>query len=688
MQGEIRSARADSLRTFGARSSNVTIVGNNISIAGSVTGGDVIRGSDRERLLLYQFRKEEVAKISRVYVPPSNFQDLLVLTRRARVMLLRIDRRWGGTTTAVRLLAGCEAVHEIRFDGMLSDLPVTQLPTSCGFVMKHVTTSQLSELKARHVATLHDHLVARNGKLIVIIEANAQIPDDAVQCASVTVTEPPNAADLVANHLAELLGSTETAERVLSDPGLTEVLGAVEPDSFDARQLVGFARDLAELPSGRGTVGDALDRFKDRSWQDVGLWFDGITDIDERATVVSLAVLDGMTYDAVSRAIKLLVHEWHSDGIGPSQPTARTRTPRAARLTAARAKISTDVHRTRYGSTEMEVVSFLDSTYPVRVLHRLWHEHDYDRDVALHWLSMLAEDVEGRVRIRAATALGYLSLYSFDAIRRDIVVPWAGSGNGDERERAVAALAVPARHPETAPLAVRLVLEWCDRKKQALRLTAARALGSSVGAVMPGGPDERLGALAEKAETNVAIAIGDSIAELFTDAPPRREIELLTLLDAWSREGKGGRQQAGVLGFLEVAAVLWTTITGPEGNEVWPTLLRLAWLGTADAAKTNIPSANSDTEYVELRKLVTDLWGRALLAPGGDLAVGKVLGSWASAAERIPHVQSAMVSLFLEAAATRRHVDILAFHARSWRDRRALAPDLAARLLAVLERKG
>ena len=165
-------------------------------------------------------------------------------------------------------------------------------------------------------------------------------------------------------------------------------------------------------------------------------WLDGITDFDQRATVVALAALDGMPYDAVSRVATMLESAWREDQGGNGTPPGRVRRPRKARLQAARARITTEVRRTRYGVAELEVAAFVSAGYSGRVLEHLWREHDYDREIILNWLNAVAKDAEGRVRTRAASAIGFLARLAFDTIRRDVVVPWAGSGNGDERERA------------------------------------------------------------------------------------------------------------------------------------------------------------------------------------------------------------------------------------------------------------
>ncbi|MEE6305664.1 hypothetical protein V1634_02290 [Plantactinospora veratri] len=685
-QQEIRDTLAAALSSFGSRSSGVIVVGDGHTFSGPITGGDSRTGADRSRAVLRTFTAGFVAGTARVYVSPDGYVDLAEALEDSPVLLIRARRRWGSTTTAVRLLSEMETVHELRFADALAALPIEDLPEGCGFVIERLSKNQLGTLYARELPMLEERLARRRGRLVVIVDDSVRASDHAVDRLARQIAAPPVALKLVTSHLAELLGSDAEAERLLADENVGTRLADIAPESFDAPQLVELAKDLAEVASGTGTVADAMARFEDRSRRDVEDWYDELATFDERALVVAIAVLDRMSFDAVSRAATLLEQAWREDEAGNGQAPPRSRQTRRSRLQAARARIDTEVRRTRYGWAELEVVSFVDPNYPARLLHHLWHEHYYDRALLLDWLRRVASDVEGAVGIRAATAIGYLSQFAFDTIRRDIVTPWAGSGRGNEREWAVAALALPARDPATASRVIRLVLDWADRDSLALRLSAARALGASVGAVLDGGPDEHLAELADGAETPLQLAIGDSIAELMAEATLDRQTELLRLLDAWSVQSRSGRLYAGVVGFLEVAATLWTNQKTPDGDVAWPILL---WTAGEGGRPVTVPDDGvvPAEGWSEAGQIVARLWGRALVAPGVDTAVHNVLRRWAQAAEEAPALRPALVSLLMKAAATDRQRHLLTAHANRWRDPKPLAPDLAARLLNVLSRR-
>ena len=310
----------------------------------------------------------------------------------------------------------------------------------------------------------------------------------------------------------------------------------------------------------------------------------------------------------------------------------------------------------------LEILSFVDAGYPQRILRHYWNEHDYDRGLILDWLRRVADDVEVNVCTQAATAVGYLGTFAFDTVRREVVTPWAGSGRGDERELVVAALARTARDPGTAARTVELVADWARHSGDAHRLSAARALGDSVGAVVSHGLDETLGKLAKGADEDLAVALGDSIGELLAVADPPRQHDLLRLLDSWSDEGRNGRQRAGVLGFLQMA---WR-LGRQDDDRRWPMVL---WLADQDPAAT---------------EMIARLWSRALIAPGADHGVRVVLRTWAQWAERNPEQRPAFIKLFAAVPRSQRQADLLTTLAGELRTGKPPSPDTARNLIDAL----
>jgi len=663
-----RQAVDDALSMFGSRRSGVVIIGDGHRF-GSVFGGDNAGTGESGGYLLEAVAERTVAELGEVFIEPADFAAWCRLVADQRVVLLGTRPRWGNTALAVRILAaaGATAFHTVRFAGSPADLPVRDLPRGAGLIVEVTGARALATLRSQSLDNLRDELTAAGSRLVVIADA-----DDGASVGGLTawrtVPAPPPAFDVVRRHLTFRIGDAARAETTLAEAFPGGELPGISAAAYDIHRLVELARELAEVARGHGTLADAVDRFAAGADRAVEEWLDEeVTEPAERALVLSLAVLNGTPYEAVARACRLLESRWAAADRSAA-PAGRARRTLRERLKAARARLAVEEQSTRYGPAPLQIASFADDDYPPRILRHYWHEHDYDQDLLLDWLREVADGAVVRVATRAAIAVGYLGTFAFDTVRRDVVTPWAAGGRGDERELAVAALHLPARAADTAARTVALVLDWAGRPAVAARTTAARALGSSVGGVLRDGPDRHLARLAKGADSALALAIGDSVAELMIDAADGRVSALLSLLESWSAEGRNGRQLAGVLGFLRVAGTLWTEVDGVS----WPTVL---WQAEPDPADGSAPPA---------RELIVCLWSRALVAPGADSWVRIVLGSWAERAERQPALRGPFVRLMQEVGRGERQARLLAAHATSLRTRRPPVPDTARKLLDAL----
>ncbi|MEU4619994.1 hypothetical protein AB0G04_08430 [Actinoplanes sp. NPDC023801] len=675
--GERSRALNEGLSMYGLRTSGVSVAGATVKV-GTAIGGDAFFGpniagdvyfgveDNQARPILKMLTTRMVTEIRRVYVQPAGFSALGEPISRTGLLLLGTRPRWGNTATATSLLVGFETVYEVHFTGRLADLPVDTLPAGCGFVLEASDPRILTALTTQDLADLETGLRAAGSRLVVVADAD-RAAEHGGRPSWRALAAPPDAYEVTLRHLDDRLGSAEQAAELLDKAGIVDQLKAMAPGTFDVHRLVELAVDLAEAARGRGLVADALERFEARADQAVEQWFDSdeLAEPHRKALVLALAVLNGMSYDSVSRAAKLLQRRWQAEDPAPAPGTHRRPEPRRQRLKAARARLNEEVRGTRYGAAELEIASFWDPGYPERLLRHYWLEHDYDRDLMLDWLREMAEDVEVAVGVRAALAVGFLATFAFDTIRRDVIVPWAGSGRADERELAVAALAMPARTTGTAARTFRLVADWTSRDAAAPRTAAVRALGGSVGAVLDPGPDELLAKLAIGADGRLATAIGDSVGELLAAAEPDRRYTLLAMLNDWAGEPRSGRQTAGVLAFLQASFSHWVR---DEDGPAWPLVLRLAHSDPAVAA------------------VVAKLWGRSLVARGADNGVRMVMRDWALAAERDPAIRAAFVELFAAVPETRRQADLLMIHAEKLRTGKPASPDTARKLLDSLSK--
>jgi hypothetical protein len=672
-----REAVFEAMQQFAGRESGVYMVAEQIHVGGGIAGRDYGGGGGGSATGVVLERVLTAALLERHrFVQPTGFADADPAP--AGVLLLRVRRRCGGTTAALRLLAnGGDTIYRLRTEQALASLDPSHLPKNAGVLFDGLSTLQAARLRDGELTQLHVALVEQATRLVVVVDWDARLTDPTVQRRLRPLSAPP-ARDVVIAHLTHLLRETSgrDPESILSEESVAKLVASVDADTFDILQLTALAHDLADMAQGQVSDEDVASRFGMRARQRLQPWLDEMSNA-ELATVVSLATLHGLTADAVSRAAQSL--ELRLADAYAERKGQKSRSSRSGRLLTARAVVSFEPRRSRYGVSEQEVVRFVDSSYPTEVMRLVWQEFDGDRQLYLDWLRSTAEDVEGAVRIRAATTIGFLACFSFDEIRRAIITPWAGSGNGDECERAVAALAIAARHPNVRAQVVSLVRDWSTGSR-ALKRAAVRALGVAVGEVLPadgsGVPSAliTLAELARAADPHLGLAIGDSMAELITDADPRRSTEVLRQLAAWVGDARSGRQTAGVFAFLEIASTLWRERRTGDVAVWWPSLLAMA-----DDAK----------ESGDDRRLIVELWSVAVRAPRVDRLLQRVVSRWARAAEGDSVMRSAFIELFVEVSACGPRQQSIVMHcARTWRNNKQAAPETAARLLEALARRG
>jgi hypothetical protein len=330
-------------------------------------------------------------------------------------------------------------------------------------------------------------------------------------------------------------------------------------------------------------------------------------------------------------------------------------------LEACRAERFGGSEETRHGRLPATAVRFRDPTYPAKVLGFVWREYGETQGVLLDWLADLVTDELPEARVKAAAAVGYLATFDFVQVHDRALLPWSGD---DERhqEAASAALRMPALDPDYAPVVGRILRSWsAPGQPHPRRLTAARALGASVGRIAPGRSIRLLRVLADSPNTEIELAVSQSITELFVSADHDLAIRLLQVLTKWADGSHRDRADTAVVAFLQLAIDITCQPAG--ARRPVPALL---WL------------ASTSTDY---RTLIAGLWRRAMDWPLlMDVALD-VLGDWARRADRDGDLSEPLCRLLGAVPASARDVNTLTHYADRWEAPR-IAADLRTRLTA------
>ena len=225
-------------------------------------------------------------------------------------------------------------------------------------------------------------------------------------------------------------------------------------------------------------------------------------------------------------------------------------------------------------------------------------------------------------------ALGLLATRSFDYLCSSVLAPWSGSEKAHQRLAVAYALRVISTDPRLRENARSMVSGWSAGKDNPLRqATAARAYGLASGLGSATAAFEALERLSAVDDIRVAIAIGDSTADLLETGTDDFACTVLArLADAARVRDRNATVQ---LVFLILADSLVSRAPAAGGSRPvsWPYLLRLA------------------TRLSGGRTPAVALWQRVIKEALFHEEAEQVMTRWAGFAEREPEIREAFLRL-------------------------------------------
>ncbi|MBF5000272.1 hypothetical protein IRT45_24305 [Nocardia sp. BSTN01] len=498
---------------------------------------------------------------------------------------------------------------------------------------------------------------------MVVLDSDTELFADATPYL-VDGGEPANAASVVRKHLR--LRLSEDQPEVLKHDDVSNLLTHVTEHRPATRDLALLADQLADVAAGRIDISDLIaqrsssvdDRFRQ--------WFDSDLDAETRAFAIALAVFNGMPLHIVTDAGRRLATLIELEEIPDESRHVRSvfglRT--ADLLTRMHAQLEQTVEDTRYGRIAVEAVKFIDDHVPGRVLEYVWREYPAAHRLVRSWLRELGDDPDIRVCARAGVAAGKLSIFEFEYARELVIEPWADSGAPHERVAAIGALQFPGTQPELAPLVTRMLTAWLrSRQPLSRRITAAAALGSTVGRTMP----DRALQLLRKAAASTELPLRDGVCfgvlQLFNVAELTGRV--LEELAEWTGSRKSRVRDTAFHCALEISASVH--IETPRGSRAWPAVV---WL--------------SD-ESAHLRSLIVTIFARMAQAPFYMPEAYDEIRRWVRMSERDPNLRKPIGKLLIELNHAIPEPDILQYHLKLWADETAGPVHAVDELLTMLE---
>lgn len=645
-----------------------------------------------------------------VFVAPGQWDDVLALAVKKRIVVLRGTVGHGRTTAALHLLPPhCDPVYHLgaaeltRLNDVL--LSVDQDTTmqglrGAGFVLDDA--DEFGTLGAATLRGLEAALESTDAHLVLAADAAAALPDAGFLEHVVDLPGQPDLAAVLAAHLGRRLDRERTAG-LLAKPGIRDLVAGTLTTGTPCSIAVRLADILADEELGGGADPERVrQRLSRRAADDFTTWFAGLRDIETRCHAVALAVLEGVGQETVAVAAAdlrrrlepeptVLVTEGGAAGfLEREDPFTPTQDELLGRL---RARTANTTVTGPFGTAPTEVVSYLDPTYPAGVLRHVWTRHRIHDDL-LDWLTGLAEDPSEQIRILAGTALGTLATLSFDFLCRSVLVSWAFDENRFRREAVAYALRVVSGEPGLRPAVEGLTRGWyADRDKPLGQATAALVYGLSLGRLDPAGSADALLRLMTIDDSRVGIAVGHGLAELLMTADGENARGIVArVADAVADRDT---TLAGQLAFLLLAVLIFAD--RPSGPHQFSTARASTPEAAANEAPPAFPLASKNTAKADAvpagpavawpflldlaaarpdaRGPVVRLWRHVLDDAPLHTEAASVLTGWASMAENDPDLCEAFVRLGQAVARDHDRVRrILLRLAGSWTEADNLAP--------------
>ncbi|MFI6099363.1 hypothetical protein ACIA8G_27730 [Lentzea sp. NPDC051213] len=597
----------------------------------------------------------------------------------AKVVVLRAAAGYGKLALAVWLLAhrsGFGRVFRLGPEVNVGKLAVDGLSKDAGYVVDDLSSTAAAALTAFDLERLASAFDKLNGRLIITVRPETQFTDGGIGRYVLDVGSRPQPRDVLASHLGFRLGAQAT--RLLGRPDVAQLIADELPAAAPLQKAADLARLIAEA-SGQpdqlvAVVQQQLTTF---GHNDFTTWFDGLTDLYLKCFAISLAIFNGLPYETVADAGLLLLKKFD---VASGTAVATKAVPEAAdpfgdsrgtRLHKLRAQVDRAEVSTIYGKVPAEVVRYVDTSFPTRVLQHVWKEHDRARNGLITWLRDLGGHQSQTVRIRAATAVGVLTTFAYDHMRHEVLARWAGSNDFYRREAAAVALVGPAEDDDAGlrKAVHNLVDEWSWGAANQ-RATAARAYGTAIGLKNPGPALTSLERIAiddDNEDFDVVQAVCESLTELVAVGGTEIGGRVLNLILKWSVSRKPLHRVVAHLAFMYMAADL--VIRRPDGV-TWPSLLWFAY------------------DHREHHRVIAELWARSLGSNEYELAL-TVLDEWAEYVEKDDTARRAFLGLMRTACAYNRVPFRLRGRAQRWLkpDADTKARTTAAELLAVLSQE-
>ena len=618
--------------------------------------------------------EEDLEKIRNVYVKPPLYSQAYRILKEKKVLVLWGQAHWGKWSTALYLLLSLrvEQIFEIRPDVVLDDILSFEVGDRKGYLVDTLAPDSAQKMSPTILNHLSKRFAEQDSYLVITVDSRVSLSKAALRSYLIVWNNVPDSRQLLKTHLNWYLtdqdGLAQALELSKSDEVQSLLSTHLLPGEIDI-----LATLLADVVHGKIELDDALSRFESRALQQVEEWFEHHKDLEERTFMISVAILNGASYQSVFSAaerLQALIRPASTEDGSPPDISAIFGS-RSWRVREACAHLSQGYEETEFGRSPVKIIELDNPSFQPAVLHYVWDEYDRLREPLVDWLRELGIHASSDVRMRAAAAVGELSKYSFGYIKEKILLPWANYQDKRARASAAFALGIPAWEGGVAPQVLGLLHHWSTlRNNWRLNWTAAAAYGGLVGLRFPDIALRDLYNIAQVKDLRLFAALHRSVANLFYAGrvEPDYYFKVLNALIDWTNPPVDQIVAlTGLLIFLNLLSEI--EIEAIPDAKKWPVLL---WLSQKEAA---------------YREKVTVLWRRALNTKPARKRALETLKRFVQMADEDARLYSPLEQILKEIAqrGTKRERERLRYYLNRWATNPKERSASAGRLLGVLD---
>jgi hypothetical protein len=524
---------------------------------------------------------EDLQKVNSVYVKPPLYASAREILSQGHMLILWGQAHWGKWTTALQLLTdlNTQRILEIKPDIEFEALYSIETETKRGYIIDTLAPESAEAINTYGLNRISRNFKSKNSYLIITIDNRVQLPKTTLGNSLVVWDRLPDYMRVLEKHLSWYLIDKEQINRVLELSRSQDVKQLLDNKIISPGELDRLAELLIKVVRSELDLDDALARFEARALQKIESWFETHTELEKRTFMISLAILNGASYQSVIKAdenLQSLITSKLSEGENASNNDLFGVT-RSQRVKEILAHFEQGFEETEFGRSPVELLFFDNPTFQPAILQHIWREYDRLRKFLVDWLKDLIFNANYNVRARVAAAVGELSKYNFGYIKEEILFPWANHQNVHARAAAAFALGIPVWEGEFAPQVLGLLHHWSTlRNNWRLSWTAAAAYGGLVGLRYPDTALRDLYNIAKAEDLRLFGVLNRSIINLFSSGQLAGEYyeKVLTALKEWISNSKSKIiSLTSALIFLNIASTAKSE--GIPDVEEWPAILYL-----------------------------------------------------------------------------------------------------------------